>query len=147
VKSRRKVWLNAALCLVAHRSCSDEVAIRKSTSDAARSKVKTSLPDGVDPPAATILSDMVACPTARLTKNDPRYSEDRIPAFPKSALGEEGTREGWRLSAQSHYMGTRLQLRFSNSPTLNDNYIVSGFRMMTTCRASCAHWSLRRAII
>ncbi|HXN65785.1 MAG TPA: hypothetical protein VN862_10655 [Candidatus Acidoferrales bacterium] len=98
--------------------------------EGARSKVKTSLPDGVDPnrPRTLSFADLAALPDPPgVVKNDPRYQNARIPAF-SNALGvSEG--DAVKVGAYLHrvtYMGDGdYNLRFSASPTSTDNYIVS----------------------
>jgi hypothetical protein len=132
VENRHKVWLTAALCL----ACAPLMLLMQGCDkeehgpDAARSKVKTSLPDGIDPsqPRAISFADMAALPDPPgVTKNDPRYQKTRIPAFPNALGVKEG--DAVKVGAYLHrvtYMGDGdYNLRFSNSPDSDDNYIVS----------------------
>jgi hypothetical protein len=95
-----------------------------------RVAVKTSLPAGTDPNVAKLLTfaDFVAIPEPPgVTKNDPRYDKQRIPAF----SNPQGVKEGDVISVKGYIHVVTLMgdgdynIRLTATPDSNDNYIVS----------------------
>lgn len=95
-----------------------------------REEIKSSLPPGADLDQARNLTlmDLSMLPEPPgLQKNDPRYQDARIPAFPNSLGLKEGdvvTVSGWLHVVRSMGDGD-YNLRFSSRPDSADHYIVS----------------------
>lgn len=95
-----------------------------------RVAVKTGLPAGTDPNVAKLLTfaDFVAIPEPPgVTKNDPRYDKQRIPAF----SNPQGVKEGDVISVKGYIHVVTLMgdgdynIRLTATPDSSDNYIVS----------------------
>lgn len=95
-----------------------------------RVAVKTGLPAGTDPNNAKLLTfaDFISIPEPPgVTKNDPRYDKQRIPAF----SNPQGVKEGDVISVKGYIRVVTLMgdgdynIRLTASPDSSDNYIVS----------------------
>jgi hypothetical protein len=95
-----------------------------------RVAVKTSLPAGTDPANAKSLTfaEFVSVPEPPgVTKNDPRYDKERIPAFSNSL----GVKEGDVVKVKGYLHIVTLMgdgdynIRLSATPDSADNYITS----------------------
>jgi hypothetical protein len=95
-----------------------------------RVAVKTGLPAGTDPSNAKLLSfaDFISIPEPPgVTKNDPRYDKQRIPAF----SNPQGVKEGDVVKVKGYIHVVTLMgdgdynIRLTATPDSNDNYIVS----------------------
>ena len=95
-----------------------------------RVAVKTSLPAGADPNNAKLLTfaEFASIPEPPgVTKNDPRYDKQRIPAF----SNPQGVKEGDVVSVKGYIHVVTLMgdgdynIRLTAAPDSSDNYIVS----------------------